>query len=134
MTGIEILNPKEMGPVLGPYSQIARVRASEFVIIAGQVGADANGKLAAGFEAQCEQMYSNIETALKAVGGGWSNVVSFTSYLVNSDDIPKYMSYRAKAYPSFFPSKVYPPHTLAVVAQLVQKPLLVEVATMAALP
>lgn len=133
MFGIEILNPTEMGPVLGPYSQIARVRASEFIFIAGQVGADAKGKVAEGFEQQCEQLYANIETALKSVGAGWGNVVSFTSYLVNPDDISKYMTYRAKAYPIFFPKKAYPTHTLAIVSQLVQKPLLVEVTATAAL-
>ena len=133
MPGIQILNPTEMGPVLGPYSQIARVRAAEFIFIAGQVGADASGKVAEGFEKQCEQMYANIEVALKSVGGGWQNVVAFTSYLVDPQDVPKYMAYRAKAYPIFFPNKTYPTHTLAIVSQLVQKPLLVEVTTTAAL-
>ena len=134
MAGVEILNPKEMGPVLGPYSQIARVRASELIFIAGQVGADSSGKIAEGFEQQCEQMYANIEMALKSVGAGWGNVYAFTSYLVSADDIPKYMSYRAKAYPVFFPNKVYPTHTLAIVSQLVKKALLAEVAASAALP
>lgn len=38
MSGIEILNPPEMGPVLGPYSQVARVRAGTHIYVAGQVG------------------------------------------------------------------------------------------------
>jgi enamine deaminase RidA (YjgF/YER057c/UK114 family) len=131
---IEIFNPKEMGPALGPYSQIARVRAGEFVFISGQVGADAAGNVADGFDAQCGLIYANIETALKSVGAGWGNVVQFTSYLVNAEDIPKYMAYRAGAYPGFFPNRVYPTHTLLVIDRLVREDLLVEVQAIAALP
>jgi len=83
MSNIEIINRPEMGPVLGPYSQIARARAGTHVYIAGQVGADIEGRIAAGFDAQCVQIYANIETALKAAGGGWEHVVQFTSYLVD---------------------------------------------------
>ncbi len=133
MSGIEIFSPKEMGPVLGPYSQIARVRALEFIFISGQVGTDVNGKVADGFENQCAQAYANIETALKSVGAKWGNVVQFTSYLVNAEDVKDYMVYRAQAYPIFFPNRVYPTHTLTIVNQLVQKHFLVEVTATAAL-
>jgi enamine deaminase RidA (YjgF/YER057c/UK114 family) len=134
MAEIEIFNPATMGPVLGPYSQIARVRARETIYISGQVGADAAGVVAEGFEAQCAQTYANIETALKSVGASWKNVVQFTSYLVSASDIPGYMSYRAKAYPIFFPNRVFPTHTLLIVNRLVKEGLLVEVTTTAALP
>jgi enamine deaminase RidA (YjgF/YER057c/UK114 family) len=129
---IEILNPPGLGPALGPYSQIARVKASEFLFLSGQVGGDLSGKVAEGFEEQCAQTYANIETLLKSVDAGWGNVVQFTSYLVDPADIPKYMAYRRHAYPKFFPSGVYPTHTLVVVDRLVQPGLLVEVHTVAA--
>jgi enamine deaminase RidA (YjgF/YER057c/UK114 family) len=131
---IKIFSPQEMGQPLGPYSQIARVRAGEFIFISGQVGADAAGNVADDFDSQCKLTYANIETALKSAGAGWGNVVQFTSYLVNAQDIPKYMAYRAGAYPGFFPSRVYPTHTLLVVSRLVREGLLVEVQTVAALP
>lgn len=127
MTEINFLNPAELGKPLGPYSQVARVQVRDHVYIAGQVGIDAEGRIANGFDAQCEQLYANIEKALKAAGAGWPNVVQFASYLVSSDDVPKYMAYRARAYPVFFPKRVYPTHTLVIVSALVQKPLLVEV-------
>jgi enamine deaminase RidA (YjgF/YER057c/UK114 family) len=131
---IEIFNPKEMGQPLGPYSQIARVRAGEFIFISGQVGADASGNVPDDFDAQCKLAYANIETALKSVGAQWANVVQFTSYLVNAQDIPKYMAYRAGAYPVFFPTLVYPTHTLLIINRLVRESLLVEVQAIAALP
>ncbi len=131
---IEIINPPEMGPPLGPYSQIARVRAGTHIYIAGQVGADGQGNIAESFDAQCVQMYANIETALKAAGAGWRHVVQFTSYIVDRRYIPDYMAYRAKAYPVFFPSRIYPTHTLLIVNGLVKESLLVEVTATAFLP
>ena len=41
---IQILNPDALGKPLGQYSQITRVKASEFLFIAGQVGAGKDGK------------------------------------------------------------------------------------------
>ncbi|MEA2873937.1 MAG: hypothetical protein QOH67_3913 [Hyphomicrobiales bacterium] len=133
MPDIKIFNPDTLGKPLGQYSQITRVKASEFVFIAGQVGADRDGKVSEDFGAQCAQVYANIETALKSVGGGWGNVVEFTTYLVHSQDIPKFMTYRKREFPKFFPNGAYPPNTLLMVDRLVQEPLLIEVQTVAAL-
>ena len=38
MADIKILNPDALGKPLGQYSHLTRVKASEFVFIAGQVG------------------------------------------------------------------------------------------------
>jgi enamine deaminase RidA (YjgF/YER057c/UK114 family) len=133
MPDIKILNPETMGKPLGPYSQITRVKASEFVFIAGQVGADRDGKVPADFDAQCANVYANIKTALESVGATWGNVVEFTTYIVHSQDIPKFMDYRRRAFPTFFPDGKYPPNTLLVIDRLVQEPLLIEVQTVAAL-
>ena len=46
MADIKILNPDALGKPLGQYSHLTRVKASEFVFIAGQVGVDKDGKLA----------------------------------------------------------------------------------------
>jgi enamine deaminase RidA (YjgF/YER057c/UK114 family) len=50
---ISIFNPAALATPLGPYSQIARVKAAEFLFIAGQVAVDAAGNLVGGddFEA-----------------------------------------------------------------------------------
>ena len=44
MAEITIHNPDALGKPLGQYSQITRVKASEFLFIAGQVATDAGGK------------------------------------------------------------------------------------------
>jgi enamine deaminase RidA (YjgF/YER057c/UK114 family) len=134
MADIKIINPDTLGKPLGQYSQMTRVKASEFLFIAGQVGVFKDGKLAGeDFEAQCAQTFANIEAALKSQGAGWANVVEFTTYLVHSQDIPKFMKWRLGAFPKMFANSAYPPNTLLMIDRLVQEPLLIEVSAVAAL-
>jgi enamine deaminase RidA (YjgF/YER057c/UK114 family) len=135
MPEIKFLNPDTLGRPLGQYSQIARVKASEFLFIAGQVAADKGGNLvgADDFDAQCVQVFANIEAALKSQGASFANVAEFTTYLVHSQDVPKFMKYRAREYPRLFPGGGYPPNTLLMVDRLVAESYLIEVATVAAL-
>jgi enamine deaminase RidA (YjgF/YER057c/UK114 family) len=135
MPEIKIFNPETMGAPRGQYSQITRVKASEFAFIAGQLSADREGNIigAGDFDAQCAQIFGNIKTALESMGAGWGNVVQFTTYLVHSQDIPRFMAYRKKHFPSFFPNGIYPPNTLLMIDRLVEEPFLVEVQTIAAL-
>ncbi len=132
---ISIFSPDTLGKPLGQYSQMTRVKASEFLFIAGQLAADKAGNVigADDFDKQCMQVFANIETALKAVDAGWGNIVQFTTYLVHSQDIPKFMKYRQREFPKMFPTGAYPPNTLLMVDRLVQEPFLVEVQVIAAL-
>ena len=134
MPEIQIYSPDSLGKPLGQYSQITRVRASEFLFIAGQLATDRAGKLvgADDFDAQCVQVFANIEAALASAGAGWGNVVQFTTYLVHSQDIAKFMTYRTREFPRLFKNGAYPPNTLLMVDRLVQEPFLVEVQAVAA--
>lgn len=135
MAEIEIINPETMTTPLGAYSQLARVKTSELVFIAGQVATNKAGATVGvdNFEKQCEQTYANIEAALKAVGASWGNVVQFTSYLVNPRDIAKFAKWRSQAYPTMFPNRAYPPNTLLIIDRLLSEEYLVEVQAIAAL-
>jgi enamine deaminase RidA (YjgF/YER057c/UK114 family) len=135
MPDIKILNPDTLGKPLGQYSQITRVKASEFLFIAGQLATDKSGKVIGpdDFDAQCGQVFANIEAALTSQGASFANVVEFTTYLVHSQDIPKFMTWRLREFPRLFPSGAYPPNTLLIVDRLVQEPFLIEVQTVAAL-
>ncbi len=104
MADIKILNPDGLGKPLGPYSQVARVKASEFLFIAGQVGTSPDGKTGADFDAQCTQTFANIGAALASQGASFANVVEFTTYMVHSQDIPKFMAWRAREFPKMFPN------------------------------
>jgi enamine deaminase RidA (YjgF/YER057c/UK114 family) len=112
MPDIRISNVEALGTPLGQYSHITRVKASEFIYIAGQLSTNREGQIigAGDFDAQCTQVFANIETALKSCGAGWGNVVEFTTYLVHSQDIPKFMTYRTREFPKFFPNGAYPPN------------------------
>ena len=133
MAEIRIFNPPTLGTPLGPYSQITRVKASEYLFIAGQVGARADGVIADGFEAQVGQAFANTLAALDACGASWGNVVQVTPYLVHSQDIPLFMDYRLRAFPKMFANGAYPPNTLLMVDRLVKESLLFEVQTVAAI-
>lgn len=133
MAEIEIFNPDSLGTPLGQYSQIARFKAQETIYIAGQVGVLKDGTILETFEEQVAQTFDNIETALKSCGCTWANVVLFRTYLVHSQDIPKFMDYRIREFPKKFKDGKYPPNTLLMIDRLVKEPLLFEVEAVAAL-
>jgi enamine deaminase RidA (YjgF/YER057c/UK114 family) len=130
---IQILNPDALGKPLGQYSQITRVKASEFLFIAGQVGADKSGKAPPDFDAQCTQTFANIGAALASQGAGFGNLVEFTTYMVHSQDIPKFMAWRTREFPKMFANGAYPPNTLLIIDRLVREEFLIEVSAVAAL-
>lgn len=131
---IDIYNPAELGAPLGQYTHVTRVKASEFLFIAGMLSADAQGNIVGedDFDAQTTQVFKNIDAALRSAGASWANVVQFTTYLVHSQDIPKFMEFRLREFPRMFPNGIYPPNTLLMVDRLVKEPFLMEVQTIAA--
>ena len=135
MADIRIVNPDTLGKPLGQYSHMTRVKASEFLFIAGMLSANRDGNVVGqhDFDAQCTQVFDNISTALASAGAGWGNVVQFTTYLVHSQDIARFMTWRLREFPRMFPDGKYPPNTMLMVDRLVQEPFLVEVQTVAAL-
>lgn len=135
MAAIEFSNPNTLGAPLGQYSQIAWAKGcSELLFVAGQVATNKGGEIVGDgdFDAQCTQVFHNVELALKSVGAGWKNVVQFTTYLVHSQDIPKLMIFRKREFPKMFGGTLYPPNTLLLIDRLVQEALLIEVQAIAA--
>jgi enamine deaminase RidA (YjgF/YER057c/UK114 family) len=132
---IKIYNPTDLGAPMGQYTHVTRVKANEFLFIAGMLSGDAQGNVVGegDFDAQTAQVFRNIEAALRSAGASWRHVVQFTTYLVHSQDIPKFMEFRLREFPRMFPDGVYPPNTLLMVDRLVKEAFLVEVQTIAAL-
>ncbi len=131
---IQIYNPDALGAPLGQYTHVTRVKASEFLFIAGMLSADPDGNVVGerDFDAQCTQVFANLHAALRSADADWSNVVQFTTYMVHSQSIPEFMTYRLREFPKIFPDGKYPPNTLLLVDRLVQEPFLIEVQTIAA--
>jgi 2-iminobutanoate/2-iminopropanoate deaminase len=78
-------NPATMPRRTG-YSQIAEVTKGKLVLIAGQVPHGTDDKLVGenDFAAQVEQVFKNLDAALKAAGGGFHNLVKINNYCVAS--------------------------------------------------
>jgi enamine deaminase RidA (YjgF/YER057c/UK114 family) len=125
MADIKIYNVDALGKPVGPYSHVARVKGGDTLYIAGMVSPGDS------FEAQCAAVFGQIEQALKSAGGGWKNVVQFTTFLVHSQDIQKLYRWREKNYPGMFADGRYPPNTLLVIDRLVQEQFLIEIQTIA---
>jgi enamine deaminase RidA (YjgF/YER057c/UK114 family) len=132
---INIYNPDDLGPPMGQYTHVTRVKASEFLFIAGMLSGNAKGEIVGDgdFDAQATQVFANIGAALRSADAKWSNVVQFTTYLVHSQDIPKFMAFRERDFPKMFADGKYPPNTLLMVDRLVKEPFLIEVQAIAAL-
>ncbi len=127
MADIRIYNVEALGKPLGQYSHVARVKAGETLYIAGMLAPGDS------FDAQCSGVFAQIEKALQSAGAGWASVAQFTTYLVHSQDIPKFMQWRLREFPRMFPDAKYPPNTLLVIDRLVQEQYLIEVQTIAAI-
>jgi len=128
MVDIKRSNVESLGAPLGQYSHMTRVKgASETLYIAGMLAPGED------FDAQCTGVFDCIEAALKSAGAGWGNVAQLTTYLVHSQDIPKFMAWRLREFPRLFPDAKYPPNTLLIIDRLVQEQFLIEVQTIAAL-
>ena len=127
MPEIKIYNVEALGKPVGPYSHVARVKGGDTLYIAGML---APGDT---FDAQCSAVFGQIEKALKEAGGGWGNVVQFTTFLVHSQDVSKFYKWREREYPKMFPNGKYPPNTLLIIDRLVQEQFLIEIQTIAAI-
>ncbi len=127
MAEIKVENVEALGKPLGQYSHMTRVKnAAETLYIAGMVSPGGD------FDAQCAGAFRQVAAALESAGAGWRNVVQFTTYLVHSQDIPRFMAWRLREFPAMFPDEKYPPNTLLVIDRLVGEPYLIEVQTIAA--
>ncbi|MBT3551852.1 MAG: RidA family protein [Rhodospirillaceae bacterium] len=124
----KIYNPDGVTPPAAAYSHAAVVPAgTDLMIIAGQLGIDADGNLGDGIAEQAERAYTNIATILAAEGMTPSNIVRLQMFLTDR-------SYREAA--GAARQKVFgdakPPSTLLVVAGLAAPEFLIEIEAMAA--
>jgi enamine deaminase RidA (YjgF/YER057c/UK114 family) len=129
----EFINPKALLAPPG-YSHIARVNRGTMVYLAGQVPGDASGQLvgAGNFEAQAEQVYSNLKIAVEAAGGTMADIVKLTIYLVAEVDPASIAKLRAIR--DRYVNVAQPPaSTLLFVTRLAQPGWLIEIEAVAAI-
>jgi enamine deaminase RidA (YjgF/YER057c/UK114 family) len=92
---VALSSPKTLPPPTG-YSQIAEVTKGKIVLIAGQVAHDAAGNLVGenDFAAQVEQVFKNLDAAVRAAGGTFHDIVKINNYCVTSVDPAEFAAFR----------------------------------------
>jgi 2-iminobutanoate/2-iminopropanoate deaminase len=92
---VKLMNPSTL-PKRGGYSQVCEVTSGKLILIAGQVPHDVNDKMVGegSFAAQVEQVFKNLDAALKAAGGSMKNLVKIVNYCVATVSYEERMVYR----------------------------------------
>jgi len=127
--GLQHINPPGLSTPT-TYSHI--VRAGKTLYIAGQVGADAAGKIAgSGMVEQLEQVLKNLQTALKSQGADFSHVTKITIY---TTDVEAFRGSDAAAVRARYFGAHLPASTLVGVARLASLEFKVEIEATAVLP
>ncbi len=128
----ELINPAALMAPTG-YSHVAKVTGT-LVYVAGQVSADASGKLVGegDLEAQAEQVFKNLKIAIEAAGGTLADIVKMNVYVVAEVDqaeIPKFRAVRDR----YLDTAKLPASTLAVITRLARPGWLIEIEAIAAI-
>ena len=133
---VEYINPKDASPAQGLYSHATRVSGGTTYYIAGQLAVGKDGGIVGegDFERQLRQVFANLGAVLNGLGCDFNDVAKFTTYLVHSQDIEKFMRARAALFPTLFRTSIYPPNTLLVIDRLVKETFLIEVEAVACAP
>ncbi len=83
--------------IFEPIGWSHAVRAGDTIYLAGMTGWDEQRKLVeGGFEAQAVKALENIKVILEAAGASLNDVVKYTVYLKNMDDVYKFREIRAR--------------------------------------
>jgi len=100
--GVEHIGQPMLGERRLPFS--SAVRVGDLLILSGQLGNTADGKLPEGMEAQARQAMENISAILKGQGLGFGDVVKCTVMLDDMNDWPAFN----KVYVTYFPDGKFP--------------------------
>jgi enamine deaminase RidA (YjgF/YER057c/UK114 family) len=116
------------------YSHVAKVTGGALVYIAGQVPVDASGNMVGegNLEAQAEQVFKNLKTAVEAAGGTMADIIKMNVYLVaevGQDELPKFRAARDR----YVNIQKPPASTLAVITRLARPGWLIEIEAIAAI-
>lgn len=78
----DAFNAKNAPQPRGGYSQAVRLEDfTRVLFVSGQIPADSDDILPAGFEAQARQVWLNVDAQLKAAGMSKADIVKMTTYL-----------------------------------------------------
>ena len=107
--------------------------SGRIVLVAGQVGSDAEGRIAPGFVAQVQQALRNLLLVLAEAGGGPEHVGRLTWYLIDMDEYRANLRALGPAYRAVM-GRHFPAMTLLQVSALVEPEARIEIEATAILP
>ena len=136
MTHRNVIKPAGVHLPAAPYNHVIVASTGKQVYISGQVPVDATGRgvPAEDFDAQVDQVFSNLRHALEAAGASFRDVVKLGTFLTRSSDIAAFRRKRTALFSSFVPEVDYPTSTLVVVAGLADPNWRIEIEAYAAIP
>ncbi len=128
MVDIERFDSPDLFPPTG-YSHV--VRSGNTAYIAGAAALDVEGNIVGANdpEAQIEQTFRNLESALATVGADLSNLVKWTVYLTDEAYIPAWRTVRSR----YIGDDIRPAGALLIISGLALPDLIVEVECVAVL-
>jgi enamine deaminase RidA (YjgF/YER057c/UK114 family) len=124
----DFASPSDL-PAPAGYSHVVSIPAGRLIWTSGQVGIDAEGRAAEGWEAQTRLTFENVGRALAAASADWEQVVKLTFFVVSVDDLATVRRVRDE----FVDPSAPPTSSLVQVAGLFRSDLLVEVEAVAAI-
>ena len=128
---IKRTNPSTLSTPTG-YTHVVEVTGpGKMIYIAGQVAFDASGKVvgAGDMKAQTEQVFKNLEAALKAAGATFADVVKMNTYVTDMSQVAVLREVRGRYFGATTPAS-----TLVQVSGLARPELVIEIEVIAAVP
>lgn len=124
------INPPTLARPTG-YTHVVEATGDMTAYISGQVALDASGNIVGqgDMRAQAQQVFENLHTALRAVGGSFSDVVKLTFFLVDMSQMPVVREVRDQ----FIHPEQLPASTAVEVRRLAREEFLIEVEAVAVL-
>jgi enamine deaminase RidA (YjgF/YER057c/UK114 family) len=83
MANTRFIDPSTLSKPIGFAHVVDITGPGRMIYIAGQLGIDADGKVAGSLREQIAQAFENIRQALAAVGAGFKDLVKLNVYLVD---------------------------------------------------
>ena len=126
---IKRTNPPTLSKPTGHTHVVETVGAVKTVYISGQIAYDAAGNVvgAGDMRAQAEQVFKNLDAALKAAGATFADVVKMNSYITDMSKAQAVRDVRSQYF-----GEAVPASTFVEVKGLVRPELMLEIEVIAA--
>jgi reactive intermediate/imine deaminase len=126
---IKRTNPPTLTKPTGYTHVVETAGPVKTVYISGQIAYDSGGNVvgAGDMKAQAEQVFKNLDVALKAAGATFADVVKMNSYITDMTKAPAVREVRARYF-----GNVAPASTFVEVKGLVRPELMLEIEVIAA--